>query len=172
MAKQRGKASIKNLKQSTMWGKMWWRRRCVTVVSPPPSQGVRRTGLPSACHSGGGVGGRGEEGSQCWPRRGCPGCVAPSPSSPEPSGLRRDGCSAASSSSSIAGCCRCPCSRRTSQLYPWGGKGLGLVKKKLELLILICQFESYEQVNWQERFVIFKYIRCQQLFLGCAHCLS
>lgn len=88
-----------------------------------PLNVTRGTGLPSACHSGGdwggGVGGRGEEGSQCWPGRGCPGCVAPSPASPVPLDPRKDGCSAAGSSSSIAGCCHCLCSPRTSQLYPW-----------------------------------------------------
>lgn len=76
----------------------------------------------SACHSGddwgGGVGGRGEEGSQCWQGRDCLGCEAPSPSSPASSDPRTDDCSAAGSSSSIAGCCHCPYSPQTSQPYP------------------------------------------------------
>lgn len=131
MTKQRGKASAGNL----MWKKEWKSEgenvMEERVMNCPISSSIPLTcppgaGLPSACHSGdwgGGEGGRGEEGSQCWPGRGCPGCGAPSPSSPAASDPRTDGCSAAGSSSSIAGCCRCLCSPRTSQPYPWGERG-------------------------------------------------
>lgn len=108
----------------------------------PPHIGA---GLPSACHSGddwgGGVGGRGEEGSQCWQGRDCLGCEAPSPSSPASSDPRTDDCSAAGSSSSIAGWCRCLYSPQTSQPYPWG-RGHTLLSESIYFffdVVVVCQ---------------------------------
>lgn len=158
MTKQRSKASAGNL----MWNKEWeWKseeeivmERWWTIVPslPPFLYGAPGASIPSACHSGGdwggGEGGRGEEGSQCWPGRDCPGCVAPSPSSPAPLDPRTDGCSAAGSSSSIAGCCRCLCSHQTSQLCPWGKNARvrsGRLHEKLEM----SPAERNQVVLWQ-----------------------
>lgn len=92
----------------------------------PLHPGRGEAGLPAVCHSaadwGGGVGGKVGEGSQCLPARGCPGSGAPSLAPPAPSDHRTAGRSAARSSSSIAECCRRPCSRRTSQRCPWRGR--------------------------------------------------
>lgn len=120
------------------------------IPSPPPTLGgAPGASLPSACHSGGdwggGGGGRGEEGSQCWPGRGCPGCVAPSPASPVTSAPRTGGCSAADSSSSIAGCCRCLCSPQTSQPSPWGKESR--VRRSVDWIFLLDLREVAEKLE-------------------------